>query len=101
MKTLAKTRLDPITITEARSQFPEMLKALTEENEQVVTKDNLPVLVVVSWKRFRALREMLALLSTKESLDALDRASQKAATRTDIMSAEEIRNKLSQVHELA
>lgn len=91
-------KLTPITITEARTQFPEMLKSLGEDNEQVITKENLPVLVVVSWKRYRALRELLAMLPT-ENLDA---ASKKAASGAGRMTSEQIRSKMARaVHEFA
>ena len=84
-----------VSISVLKKDFYKLLKEL-ENNEGldlIVTKNNLPIAVVMSWKRYRALRETLALGTP--DLDASSKKAKEDIKQGQWLTHEEMKKKFS------
>jgi len=64
-----------IPITQAKRDFLDIMRKVEEMDETIaITKNGVPVGILINIERFEALMETIDILSDKETMKALERA---------------------------
>lgn len=88
--------LKKVSISELRRRLNQLCNKLrdNEDTDLVATKRNLPLVVVMSWKKYRGMRETISYLSALSGNELEKQAQRARDPKTKTYTSKELKRKL-------